>query len=56
MGEVGESLSLSRRQFFGLLRTAATGRNVSPPLFETMEVMGRDRVLVRLGHAVQKLH
>ena len=55
MGEVGESLSLSRRQFFGLLRTAATGRNVSPPLFETMEVMGRDRVLARLGHAVQKL-
>jgi len=55
LSEAGESLSLSRRQFFGLLRTAATGRNVSPPLFETMEVMGRSRVLARLGQAAQML-
>ena len=55
LGELGASLSLSRRQFFGLLRTAATGRTVSPPLFETMEVMGRDRVLSRLGQATEKL-
>ena len=55
LGELGASLSLSRRQFFGLLRTASTGRNVSPPLFETMEVMGRDRVLKRLGQAAEKL-
>ena len=55
LGELGASLSLSRRQFFGLLRTASTGRNVSPPLFETMEVMGRDRVLKRLRQAAEKL-
>ena len=55
LGEVGAGLSLSRRQFFGLLRTAATGRTVSPPLFETMEVMGRERVLARLKLASQKL-
>ena len=55
LGELGASLSLSRRQFFGLLRTASTGRTVSPPLFETMEVMGRGRVLKRLGQAAEKL-
>ena len=55
LGETGQRLGLSRRQFFGLLRTAATGRNVSPPLFETMEVMGRERVLARLRLAAQKL-
>ena len=55
LGEIGEGLSLSRRQFFGLLRTAVTGRSVSPPLFETMEVMGRQRVLARLRQALQKL-
>ena len=55
LGETGQRLELSRRQFFGLLRTAATGRSVSPPLFETMEVMGRDRVLGRLRLAAQKL-
>ena len=55
LDETGQRLELSRRQFFGLLRTAATGRNVSPPLFETMEVMGRDRVLSRLRLAAQKM-
>ena len=55
LGETGQRLELSRRQFFGLLRSAATGRSVSPPLFETMEVMGRDRVLGRLRLAAQKL-
>ena len=54
LGEVGQRLELSRRQFFGLLRTAVTGRSVSPPLFETMEVMGRTRVLARLRDAVEK--
>ncbi len=54
-GDMTESLSLSRRQFFGLLRTASTGRTVSPPLFETMEVMGRGRVLSRFQQAAQKL-
>ena len=55
LGEVGADLSLSRRQFFGLLRTAVTGRTVSPPLFETMEVMGHDRVLARLRQASEKI-
>ena len=55
LGETGQQLELSRRQFFGLLRTAASGRSVSPPLFETMEVMGRERVLARLQQAAQKL-
>ena len=55
LGEVGTELSLSRRQFFGLMRSATTGRTVSPPLFETMEVMGRQRVLARLRQAADKM-
>ena len=55
LGETAQRLELSRRQFFGLLRTAVSGRSVSPPLFETMEVMGRERVLARLRLAVEKL-
>ena len=55
LGETGQRLELSRRQFFGLLRTASTGRAVSPPLFETMEVMGRQRVMSRLRLAAEKL-
>ncbi len=55
LGETCQGLELSRRQFFGLLRTAATGRAVSPPLFETMQVMGREKVLARLRLAARKL-
>jgi len=32
-------------------RVAATGRTVGPGLFETLEVLGRERVLTRLGRA-----
>ena len=51
----GEELGLTPRRFFGALRVAATGRSVSPPLFETMEVLGPDRVLSRLGWAIEAL-
>jgi len=48
----GEKLELSRRQFFGVLRVAATGRAISPPLFEMMEVMGKDRTVSRVKNAI----
>ena len=48
---LGEELGLSPRQFFGLLRVAVTGSKVSPPLFETMEVLGRERCLERISKA-----
>ena len=51
----GKDLELSGRQFFGALRSAITGRTATPPLFEMMEVLGRDRVLQRLEAAAEKL-
>ena len=54
MNVAGERLSLSRRQFFGVLRVATTGRAVSPPLFEMMEVMGKDRTVSRMKNAVER--
>jgi glutamyl-tRNA synthetase len=46
---LAENLNLSPRKYFGMLRIAITARSVSPPLFETMEVLGRgickDRIL-----------
>ena len=53
---LGEELELTPRRFFGTLRWAVTGRNVSPPLFETMEVLGRDRVMSRLAWAKSQLN
>ena len=52
---LGEELELTPRRFFGTLRWAATGRNVSPPLFETLEVLGRERVISRLQWALDNL-
>ena len=49
---VSEAAGLKPRQFFGLLRVAVTGREVSPPLFETMEVLGKERVLSRIDAAI----
>jgi glutamyl-tRNA synthetase len=40
--------------FFSVLRVAVTGRTVSPPLFETMAVLGRDATLARLERAGAK--
>ncbi|GAB3859861.1 hypothetical protein GCM10027610_099920 [Dactylosporangium cerinum] len=37
------------------IRVAVTGRSVGLPLFESLEVLGRDRTLTRLRAAVAKL-
>jgi glutamyl-tRNA synthetase len=43
-----EGLGLKPKNAFGALRVAVTGRRVSPPLFESMELLGRDATLARL--------
>ena len=50
-----EELGLSAGQVFGILRVAVTGQKVSPPLFESMEIIGRVKVLERLRSAVRLL-
>ncbi len=42
-----EGLALKPRKAFGPIRVAATGTTVSPPLFESLELLGRDRSLRR---------
>jgi glutamyl-tRNA synthetase len=48
-------LALKPGQLFSPLRMAVTGQKVSPPLFETMELLGRDVVLARIAAAAQQL-
>ena len=55
MRAVAEELGLKAGQFFGILRNAVTGQEVSPPLFESMEIIGRDIVLARLKRAISEL-
>jgi len=46
-----EELGLKPRNAFGPVRVAVTGRRVSPPLFESLELLGRERSLTRLAAA-----
>lgn len=43
-----EGLGIKPRFAFAPLRTAVSGRRVSPPLFESMEILGKDSSLARL--------
>lgn len=47
-----EQSGFSAGQVFGILRVAVTGQKVSPPLFESMEIIGREKCLERLKQAV----
>jgi len=53
--ELVDRLSLKPGQVFGVLRVAITGQAVSPPLFESMEVIGKEKVLARIQHAIDLL-
>ncbi len=47
-----EKMGLKPRTAFGPVRVAVTGRRISPPLFESIALLGRERVLGRLARAV----
>jgi len=43
-----EKMELKPRLAFGPLRTAISGRRISPPLFESMEILGKAETIARL--------
>jgi glutamyl-tRNA synthetase len=47
-----DGLGLKPRKAFAPVRVAVTGRTVSPPLYESMELLGRERSLERLSRAI----
>src|SRR6185312_9680041 len=46
-----DGMGLKPRNAFGPVRIAVTGSRVSPPLFESLELLGRERSLARLRAA-----
>jgi glutamyl-tRNA synthetase len=46
-----EGLGLKPKNAFGPVRVAISGRRISPPLFESLELLGRDRSLSRIAAA-----
>jgi glutamyl-tRNA synthetase len=50
-----QELGLKAGQMFQPIRVAVCGRKNAPPLFETLEVLGRDSTLARIDQAVLKI-
>ena len=50
-----QELGLKAGQMFQPIRVAVCGRKNAPPLFETLEVLGRETTLARIGKAMRLL-
>ncbi|GGG57103.1 glutamate--tRNA ligase [Kocuria dechangensis] len=50
-----DGLGIKPRLAFGPVRTAVSGRRISPPLFESMEILGKDSSLARLRKLAAEL-
>ena len=55
MSDLAIKLGLSRGQLFGAVRVAVSGSTATPPLFQMMEVLGRERCMTRIDQAIAKL-
>ena len=52
---LADDLDIKVGQLLGTLRVATSGLKVSPPLFGSLEILGRERVVRDLNRAIQKL-
>jgi len=55
MSKFATAIGYKNGQVFGSLRAAVSGQKVSPPTFETMEILGKDESLRRIKLALQAL-
>ena len=53
--EAAATLKVKTGQMFLPIRVAVCGRKTAPPLFETLEVLGRETSLKRIEQALGKL-
>jgi len=53
--KLGEEMQLKPNQLFTIVRNAVTGKSVTPPLFATMAILGRETCLERLKRAEAQL-
>ena len=54
--DLADELGIKAGQLFGILRVAVTGQKVSPPLIESMVIIGKKIVLARIERAAQILN
>jgi glutamyl-tRNA synthetase len=50
-----QQMGIKPGQMFQPIRVAVCGRKNAPPLFETLEVLGRETTLERIDQAIQRI-
>ena len=50
-----EKLNLKPGQFFSPIRKSVTGKRIAPPLFETLEILGKEKCFQRIKNAIDML-
>jgi glutamyl-tRNA synthetase len=55
MNELAVELGLKKGPLFGSVRVAVSGSIATPPLFQMMEVLGRDVCMQRIEQAIERL-
>ncbi len=52
---LADQLGVKLGPMLGIVRVAVTGKTVAPPLFETLAILGRERVLARVDRGLEIL-
>lgn len=52
--KLAEELGLEAKQTFQLIRVAVSGQLVTPPLFESIQILGQEKTLKRINDLVEK--
>ena len=55
LNDICDELKLKRGQLFTIVRNAVSGKNVTPPLFGTLIVLGKEATLTRIDRAIARL-
>ncbi len=50
-----EKTDWTRKELFMMIRIISTGREATPPLFSTLEVLGKEKTLSRITKAIEQL-
>jgi glutamyl-tRNA synthetase len=53
--DLAEKLEVKAGQLFSILRSAVTGQKVSPPLLESIEILGKERVMKQIYQGIEIL-
>ena len=53
--DAAQEMGIKAGQMFQPIRVAVCGRKQAPPLFETLEVLGREKSLERIEQAIDKI-